>query len=101
MKEAGLITKLAGKALSGMLKETFTLEIFSMIRQTVSEYTLIKTEAGILATGSMMFKKATGKKCGQMEPSTKESIVMVKSMAMAYTPGVMAASSTETGKKTK
>jgi len=98
MKVPGSITKLAEEVLSGMQREISMLENSKMIKLMDLASTLMSMEADTLASGLMMFKKEKVKKCGLMAPSTKASIRMERSMAMASTCGEMEASSTEIGK---
>ena len=63
-KDSGNITKLKVKALSGMLKVTFTVVNSKTIWPTAMESTLISTEANTRESSEMMFKKEMEKKSG-------------------------------------
>lgn len=101
MRDSGMTTKRVVKARSGMLKETYMWVSFKTIKLMALENILTSTGANILASGSMMFKRARVKKCGQMERSIKVITKMVKNMDTVSISGQMVVNSLEIGKTTK
>ena len=101
MKVNGMKIKPMAEALFGMQKVTSTSVNSETTKQTDLVSTLMLMAADILAPGSMMYRRAKGRRCGPMARIIRASIKMAKSMGMGFIFGGMAVNSMAIGKITK